>query len=142
MKKIKFLLSSVFVVFTFVVNAQQRNQMPKSNNVDVPASTVVTEEKKSPHGHILLQESPEILRANSSQSKPSASGVRGTEIIGEGQYLNRDKVIMERSISGQIPKDFPKHIVGQTPEQYREVVMNWARQNLHLIKPEYHHEIK
>ena len=49
---------------------------------------------------------------------------------------------MERMIDGQIPAKFPKHIVGQTPEDYKVVVMNWAKNNLQLIKQEYHHEIK
>ncbi|MGE0562678.1 MAG: hypothetical protein AB7O47_12745 [Flavobacteriales bacterium] len=141
MKGIKIVLSSVFILTAFVVSAQQKNQVVKSISVE-SIDNSDGEKEKSPHGHLLIKEIPQNLRANSVQSKQSGSGIRGTEIIGEGQYLNYNKVIMERSVSGKIPVDFPKHIIGQSSEQYKEVILIWARQNLNLIKPEYHHEIK
>jgi hypothetical protein len=97
------------------------------------------EPSKSPHGHLLMKEIP--VQGNTKVSKTKEVKL-STEIIGEGQYLNYNKEIMLRTIDGDIPSTFPKHIKGQSKEQYNQVIMEWARNNKNLIKSEYHHEIK
>ena len=41
-------------------------------------------------------------------------------------------------ISGTIPADLPKYTEGTTKEVYEETLRAWAKDNLQLIKKEYH----
>jgi len=141
---------SVLVIAFFISNSSIAQENKKSPETKV--STVVearqdvkvvqqstNEPSKSPHGHLLMKQIP--VQGNTKASKTKEVKL-STEIIGEGQYLNYDKEIMLRTINGDIPSTFPKHIKGQSKEQYNQVVLEWARNNKHLIKSEYHHEIK
>lgn len=53
-------------------------------------------------------------------------------------YMNLEKKIMTWTIAGDIPATLPKYEKGQTKEEYQKVLRNWAKNNLHLIKKEFH----
>lgn len=57
------------------------------------------------------------------------------------EYMSQEKVIMARTIAGDIPASFPKHVEGQTKEEYRVIMKAWAKNNLNLIKKEYHAKV-
>lgn len=84
-----------------------------------------------------VKRNPNKVKPKSAINKniSTTSGIRGTEIIGEGKYLNFDKEIMQRSVTGEIPSDFPKHIVGQSKSDYILVMNEWAKNNPMRVKP-------
>lgn len=145
-----FTIIALFATISNSVQAQTKNSTSTVTEVQPKVETPTTTQStttptKSLHGHLLIQEIPTQKQTASKaeiNQGVAKGGIRGTEIIGEEEYLNYDKTIMQKSITGQIPIGFPKHIKGQTPQQYKEVMMVWARNNKHLIKEEYHHEIK
>lgn len=83
--------------------------------------------KKNPN--MVKQKSP--INTNISTN----NGIRGTEVIGEGRYLNFDKEIIKRSVTGEIPSDFPKHIIGQSKADYIIVMNEWVKNNPSKVKP-------
>jgi hypothetical protein len=87
--------------------------------------------KQSDASH-LKTNSPKITTSTRPQSV-KARGVRGNDIIGEGEYLNFNKKIMERSVTGEIPVGFPKHIIGQTKKEYVEIMVAWGKKNPTLV---------
>lgn len=147
---------SIFVLAIFISNKSFAQVNENSKEKKTPTITEVEQEvkveqqspnepQKSPHGHLLMKEIPSQKNASTKvdvNEGVAKGGIRGNEVIGEGQYLNYNKVIMQKSVTGEMPIGFPKHVKGQTPEQYKIVVMDWARNNKNLIKEEYHHEIK
>jgi len=66
------------------------------------------------------------LTVSSGNQSFKKEGVRGNDILGEGQYLHFDKKIMSYSITGEIPINFPKHIIGQSKEEYVKIMEDWA----------------
>lgn len=152
MKKIVFktTLVSLCLSSSLLMTAQTKKEVKETLVVkpiaETPATTTINNEPKpSTHGHILIKEIPAykpVISVTETNQDVAKGGIRGTDVIGEGEYLNYNKTIMQKSITGQIPVGFPKHIKGQTPQQYKDVIMVWARNNKHLIKEEYHHEIK
>ncbi|MBX2958709.1 MAG: hypothetical protein KF732_02025 [Flavobacteriales bacterium] len=147
---------SVLVLAIFISNKSFAQLNENSKDTKTSAATEIKQEvkvvqqssnepQKSPHGHLLMKEIPihkNVVSKTDVNEGVAKGGIRGNEVIGEGEYLNYNKVIMQKSITGKIPVGFPKHIKGQTPEQYKAVIMDWARNNKNLIKEEYHHEIK
>lgn len=148
MKNNSFVTLIIITLFSFGYTAQVKAQSNKSvsETIDVKSLDASKSDSQiietSPHGFILLQESQLPSKTASKKSKPIVSVSNDGQIIGEGEYLNYDRAIIERLISGLIPSDIPKHKIGQSNEQYLEVLIGWAKNNLHLIKPEYHHEIR
>jgi len=153
MNLIKTFTNIAFTAIIFIsasVQAQTKEKAKEVIEVKPKAETPITTQSttnptKSPHGHLLLQEIPS-QKQTSSKSEVShdvaKGGIRGTEIIGEGEYLNYDKTIMQKSITGQIPVGFPKHIKGQKEERYIQIMKDWARNHVQQIKEEYRNEIK
>lgn len=145
-------LVALFATISISAQAQTQTKTSKSvvtevkPKVETPAQTQsLTNPTKSPHGHILIQEIPTKKQASSRKEVNQGvakGGIRGTEIIGEGEYLNFDKTILQKSITGQIPVGFPKHIKGQSEEQYVQIMMDWARNHVQQVKEEYRNEIK
>lgn len=124
------LFSSSMMVFCLGVFAQTNNKTELK-----PVTTPIKKES----ARFKAVERP-ISKNNTVTFKklPSSSttGIRGTELIGEGKYLNFDKTIMQRSISGEIPSGFPKHQIGQSKEEYVRIMKKWGAENSHLFKPE------
>lgn len=67
-----------------------------------------------------------MVAKNSNPTTFKKSGVNGNEIIGEGAYLNFDKKIMMYSVDQKIPTGFPKHVIGQSKEEYVQIMKQWA----------------
>lgn len=147
---VKTTLVAFFVSTITIVNAQTKTSKSVITEVkpEVETSTKTqstTNPTKSPHGHLLIQEIPAQKQPASKtevNQGVAKGGIRGTEIIGEGEYLNYDKTIIQKSITGQIPVGFPKHIKGQTKEQYIQIMKDWSRNNVQQLKEEYRNEIK
>lgn len=148
------IIAFTLVALVATVSISSQAQTKKSINAVTEVQTKVetptqiqplTNPTKSPHGHLLIQEIPTKKQAESRKDVNlgvAKGGIRGTEIIGEGEYLNYDKTILQKSITGQIPVGFPKHIKGQTEEQYVQIMMDWARNHVQQVKEEYRNEIK
>ncbi len=122
---------AAFLVASLAGNAQTSDS--KSN------TTQRAEEKQK---ITLLNEIPAANKNSTtvSTTQPTVKGpVRSNARVSE--YLNMEKKIIEWSIAGEIPASLPKHIEGQTKEQYNAILKNWAKNNLNLIKKEYHAQI-
>jgi hypothetical protein len=83
--------------------------------------------------------------ASFSVSAQTGSATRSDAAVAQKQrpvinsaYFGMEKKIMEWSISGEIPATFPKRQERQTKEEYKEVMKEWGRNNLNLIKKEHH----
>jgi len=87
----------------------------------------------------LLNEIPATTKNSTTTSTPAPTTTRNTKRASE--YLSMEKKIIEWSIAGEIPASLPKHIEGQTKEQYNAILKNWSKNNLNLIKKEYHKQI-
>lgn len=149
MKNSQIRMALTVVAITLFLNVQgQSNKTTAQTEVTPKAGDTqpATGHVKSKHGHILISEIPTqkhtATKAEVVDGGVAKAGIRGNEIIGEGEYLNFDKVIMQRSITGQIPEGFPKHVKGQTKEEYKKIMMDWARNHTEFIKDEYRNEIK
>ena len=126
---LKTMFVTLFVSSLTIVNAQTTNQKAELKPVTTPLK------KESPRFTAVerpINSSNKVTFTKVHSGKP---GVRGTEIIGEGRYLNFDKQIVLRSVSGEIPVGFPKHIKGQSKKEYVEVMKAWAKNNPEKIKP-------
>ncbi|MCC7332280.1 MAG: hypothetical protein IT232_06710 [Flavobacteriales bacterium] len=93
-------------------------------------------EKSSPKWTATTAPSSKTGTKNVVHGKP---GIHSNQLIGEGQYLNFDKVIINRSVSGEIPNGFPKHKIGQTKKEYIAVMKKWGAEHPELFKPESHY---
>ena len=118
MKLISSLLTVFIIGFYFSANAQ-KSQKSQKTTVKQDVSTHV---KTAPR--ITTSSKPINNSSNS-----NINGVRGNDVIGEGQYLSFTKKIMDMSTTGNIPLGFPKHVKGQTKKQYVEVMKLWAKNN-------------
>lgn len=125
--KLSFPLLSFFVIsFSLSISAQN------SSKVDLkPIKTPI--QNQSPR---ITTSTRPIVNSNSTPSK----SVNGETVVGEGKYLTFTKQIMEASVTGQIPEGFPKHVKGQTKEQYVQIMKVWAKNNLNQIKEKYRAE--
>jgi len=145
-----FILITMFATISISVQAQNEKSISVATENQQKDETLVQPQSlskptKSSHGHLLIKEIPARKQTNSKlEVTPNASkgGIRGTEIIGEGEYLNYDKAIMQKSITGQIPVDFPKHIKGQTKDQYIQIMKDWVHNHNQQVKEEYLDAIK
>lgn len=105
------------LLFCLSIHAQNNNQKAELKPVAI-------ENQNSPRFRT------EIKPINSTTKlPPKKGGVRGNDILGEGEYLHFDKKIMSYSITGEIPEEFPKHIIGQSKEEYVKVMESWALAN-------------
>lgn len=144
-----FIIIALFATISNSIQAQTKKSISAvadvQPKVETPTTTqTTTNPTKSPHGHLLMKEIPAQKQPASKtevNKGVAKGGIRGTEIIGEGEYLNYDKTIMQKSITGQIPVGFPKHIKGQTKEQYIQIMKDWSRNNIQQVKEEYRNEI-
>lgn len=129
----KFLLQTtllaIFVSTFTLVNAQTTSQKAELKPVTTPLK------KESPRFTAVERPIGSSNKVTFTKVPNSKTGIRGTEIVGEGQYLNFDKQIRLRSVSGEIPVGFPKHIKGQSKKEYVEVMKEWAKNNPEKIKP-------
>ena len=112
---LKTTLVAFFVSTLTITNAQNANQ--KTELKPVPIENTNSQKYRT-------QTQPLITASNNKTSKNG--GIRGNDILGEGQYLHFDKKIMSHSVSGEIPVGFPKHIIGQSKEEYVKIMEDWA----------------
>lgn len=130
---IKITLSAFMLSLSIIANAQTTEKKVELKPVTTPLK------KESPK----FTASTRPINSNNSVTftkVPSNNvGIRGNEIIGEGRYLNFDKQIMQRSVSGEIPSGFPMHVKGQTQDEYIQTMLDWAKQHPNEFKPESHY---
>ena len=127
MKTLQIILvgASLILATSFSVNAQTN----RTKAVDTKQRTEAKKEIK------LLNEIPTTKKTAVVNTSPANTTNRASE------YLSMEKVIIAWSIADEIPSNFPKHQVGQNKEQYVEVMKSWGKNNLNLIKPEYHSQL-
>ena len=126
---LKTTLVAFFVSTLTIVNAQTTNQKAELKPVTTPLK------KESPRLTAVERPINSNNKVTFTKVPSNTSGIRGTEIIGEGQYLNFDKQIRLRSVSGEIPIGFPKHIKGQSKAEYKVVMKHWVANNPDKVKP-------
>jgi hypothetical protein len=85
--------------------------------------------------HIKGQTKPQYAEVMKLWAKNNPTKV--VHLPGEGQYLELDSKIKEASVTGAIPKSFPKHKIFQTKSEYVSVMKKWAKNNPNQIKQEY-----
>ena len=126
---LKTTLIAFFVSTLTITNAQNANQKTELKPVTTPLK------KESPRLTAVERPIGSPNKVTFTKVPNSKTGIRGTEIVGEGQYLSFDKQIRLRSVSGEIPIGFPKHIKGQSKADYILVMKHWAENNPDKIKP-------
>ena len=96
---------------------------------------------------IFLMTSFTVNAQTSKENTPSTRPTVTTKAIAKkptrpvSDYMNMEKKIMTWTIAGNIPATLPKYKKGQTKEEYHEVLRVWAKNNLNLIKNEYHAKV-
>jgi hypothetical protein len=125
---------TLFLSFALVSKAQNSTKPQENTKKKITA----TNNMQSQQPRITTSTRP-ISKSSMNGSKPAISN--NSTIIGEGKYLSYTKKIMEVSVTGEIPEGFPKHIKGQSEEQYIQVMKTWAKNNLNQIKEEYRAEV-
>ena len=116
--QIKLAFAALFLITSVSVSAQSNKTSEDNQSVpllkEIPASnnnkTVVT----------------------SSRPAPQRTNARVSE------YFQMEKKIIAWSVAGEIPSSFPKHIEGQTKEQYIIIFKEWVKSHLDLVKEEYY----
>lgn len=126
---LKTTLVAFFVSTLTITNAQNANQKTELKPVTTPLK------KESPRLTAVERPIGSPNKVTFTKVPNSKTGIRGTEIVGEGQYLSFDKQIRLRSVSGEIPIGFPKHIKGQSKEEYVQIMLEWAKKNPDKFKP-------
>lgn len=126
---LKTMFFTLFVSSLTIVNAQTTNQKSELKPVTTPLK------KESPRFTAVERPIGSPNKVTFTKVPNSKTGIRGTEIVGEGQYLNFDKQIRLRSVSGEIPIGFPKHIKGQSKSDYILVMKHWVENNPDKVKP-------
>lgn len=115
--------SSSMLLFCLSIHAQNNNQKAELKPVTTPLK------KESPR----FTTSTRSINSGASTSIPKgaskSTGIRGNDILGEGKYLHFDKKIMSYSVTGEIPVGFPKHVKGQSKDEYVKVMEDWALAN-------------
>lgn len=126
--KLTFTIAFIFFIsFSTTINAQSTSKQEKKV---IKPSTI---DRQSPR---ITSSTRPILKSSNAQSK----SVNGGIVVGEGKYLTFTKKIMEKSVTGQIPDGFPKHIKGQSEDQYIQIMKTWSKNNLDKIKEKYRAE--
>lgn len=128
MKTLQINLAIVAALLVTFLNVNAQTNDSKSNTAQR------AEEKQK---ITLLKEIPTTKNA-SSVSSPSSTTINTNR---KSDYFGMEKKIIEWSISGEIPPSLPKHIEGQTEDRYNAILKDWAKNNLNLIKKEYHVQI-
>ena len=126
--QIKLALASLIIIASFSTNAQ----------TNVTKSTATGERAEAKKEMKLLNEIPTAKKTVSVESSTVTRPQRPTSV---SDYMSMEKKIMTWTIARDIPASFPKHVMGQTKEQYHLIIKNWAKNNLNLIKEEYHAKI-
>ena len=124
--QIKLSVTCLFVIASISVNAQSK----------VVKSTSASDRAEAKKEIKLLNEIPKDKKAVIVES--TAAKKRPERPLPVSDYMSMEKRIMSMTIAGDIPAALPKHIEGQTKEEYRLIVKNWAKNNLNLFKKEYH----
>ncbi|OFY96109.1 MAG: hypothetical protein A3K10_16745 [Bacteroidetes bacterium RIFCSPLOWO2_12_FULL_31_6] len=130
MKTLQINLAAVAALLLTSLSVSAQTSDSKSN------STQRVEEKQK---ITLLNEIPAASKNSSTVGSPASTTTRNSARTSE--YFGMEKKIIEWSIAGEIPASLPKHIEGQTKEQYNAILKDWAKNNLSLIKKEYHAQI-
>ncbi|MCB9361257.1 MAG: hypothetical protein H6588_08150 [Flavobacteriales bacterium] len=108
---------TLFLSFALVSKAQNSTKPQENTKKKITA----TNNMQSQQPRITTSTRP-INNNNNTRLKSVDGGV----VIGEGEYLTFTKQIMEHSITGQIPADLPKHVKGQTKQEYLQIIKEWA----------------
>src|SRR3989344_6311176 len=120
---IKITLSAFMLSSSIIGNAQTTEKKVELKPVTTPLK------KESPRFTASTRPINSNNNVTFTKVPSNQTGIRGTEIIGEGRYLNFDKQIMLRSVDGEIPVGFPMHVKGQTKEEYVQIMLDWAKKN-------------
>ncbi len=123
--QINLALATALLLTSFSVNAQ-------SNKTKETAVKQRTEAKQQ------IELSKEIPTAKKTVTVNATPAQRPVKV---SDYMSLEKKIMAWSIDGKIPATLPKHKEGQTKEQYTGIIRDWAKNNLNLIKKEYHAKV-
>jgi hypothetical protein len=125
--QINLAVTSMILMASFSANAQ--TNVEKSN-----ATIDRTEAKKEIK---LLNEIPTTKKTVVTNSLTAVKpAINGNARVSD--YMRMEKKIMSMTIAGDIPVNFPKHVDGQTKDEYKLIAKNWGRNNLNLIKKEFH----
>lgn len=76
-------------------------------------------------------------RKVSSQSKVDSKSITNND-----GYMNQSREILSRLKVKEIPASFPKYKEGQTREEYKEVMMEWAKANKEMLNPEFKRKLE
>jgi hypothetical protein len=125
---------TLFLSFALVSKAQNQTKPQVSSKKEIASTNKMQTQKP----RITTSTKP---ISSSSMNTNKAAISNNTNIIGEGKYLSFTKKIMEMSITNDIPQGFPKHIKGQSEEQYVQIMKNWAKNNISQVKEEYRAEV-
>jgi len=85
-----------------------------------------------------------LLTSLSAKAQISTTDIDGQVVapVSKADYMNLEMEAKIKAflISGKIPASLPKYVSG-TKQEYSKIVKDWAKDNLDLIKPEYHSKI-
>jgi len=126
--QINLAILSLIILASFSANAQTNITKATAKNDRVEAK----KEMK------LLDEIPTAKKTVSVESSTATRTQRPAKV---SDYMSKEKQIMAWTIAGNIPTSIPKHIQGQTKQQYNVILRTWAKNNLNLIKEQYHAKI-
>lgn len=115
-------------------------QTQKKNNASSSTKAIVDVKKDKTTKMVLFQEipskTPKPIIVNKNINKSNKQPIRSNARVSD--YMGLEKEIIKRTVSGKIPSSLPKHIEGQNKEQYQLILKSWAKENLNLIKKEFH----
>lgn len=137
----KIFTKRIVVLFTFslLVTCLNAQEVSKKKAISPTQKKITTPLIGSRESKAVITTSSKPI---ASPSKNNTNSVANQSFVrGEGEYLSFTKKIMEVSVTGQIPDGFPKHVKGQSKEQYIAIMKAWAKENKDWIKPEYHNQL-
>ena len=117
------LLSSSILFISFAISAQNASQKAELKPITTPLK------KESPRFTTSTRPINSSKSSSTSKGASKTTGIRGNDVLGEGRYLHFDKKIMSYSVTGEIPEGFPKHVKGQSKEEYIKIMEDWVLAN-------------
>jgi hypothetical protein len=126
--QINLAVMSLFIMTSFSASAQ----------TNVTKSTATGDRAEAKKEIKLLNEIPTAKKTVAVETTSANKTQRPTLV---SDYMSKEKQIMTWTIAGNIPASIPRHIKGQTKEQYNAILRTWAKNNMNLIKEQYHAKI-
>tara|TARA_R110002111_G_scaffold89036_2_gene138675 strand:- start:249 stop:563 length:315 start_codon:yes stop_codon:yes gene_type:complete len=84
-------------------------------------------------------------QTNQSISTSNSLESKKTNVSSESSsddYMGYEDQILKRLVVKKIPQDFPKPLLGQTREEYKETMFTWFRENLDMVEKKYQSNLK